>query len=68
VNSGRRRTPRRRGETLSHLEQILCLIGQYGYLILFFGIMLESTGVPRHGETILIAAGVMVQQGQLVLQ
>jgi undecaprenyl-diphosphatase len=47
------------------MDQILSLIGQYGYLIVFFGVMLESIGVPLPGETILIAAGVMVQRGHL---
>jgi membrane protein DedA with SNARE-associated domain len=49
------------------MEQILSLIGQYGYLTVFFGVMLESMGVPLPGETILIAAGVMVQRGHLDL-
>lgn len=47
------------------MDQILSLIGRYGYLIVFFGVMLESIGVPLPGETILIAAGVMVQRGHL---
>jgi undecaprenyl-diphosphatase len=47
------------------LEQILSLIGQYGYLIIFFGVMLESVGIPLPGETILIAAGFLVHQGTL---
>lgn len=49
------------------MEQIISLIGQYGYLIVFFGVMAESAGVPIPGETILIAAGVMVQLGHLDL-
>jgi len=52
---------------LQSLDQILSLIAQYGYLIVFFGVLLESGGVPLPGETILIAAGVMVQQGRLDL-
>ena len=52
---------------MSHLDQILSLIGQYGYLIVFLGVLLESAGVPLPGETILIAAGVMVQRGHLDL-
>jgi membrane protein DedA with SNARE-associated domain/membrane-associated phospholipid phosphatase len=52
---------------LQTVDQILSLIGQYGYLIVFLGVMLESTGVPLPGETILIAAGIMVQQGHLDL-
>ena len=39
------------------MEQLLSLIEQYGYLVVFFGVMLESTGVPLPGETILLAAG-----------
>ena len=46
-------------------DLILSLIGQYGYLIVFFGVLLESAGIPLPGETILIAAGFMVQQGYL---
>src|SRR5919206_2986401 len=49
------------------LEQILSLIAQYGYVIVFLGVMLESAGVPLPGETILIAAGFLVQQGHLDL-
>jgi membrane protein DedA with SNARE-associated domain len=52
---------------LQLLDQILSLIAQYGYLIVFFGVLLESGGVPLPGETILIAAGVMAQQGHLDL-
>nr|MBA2714303.1 bifunctional DedA family/phosphatase PAP2 family protein [Rubrobacteraceae bacterium] len=46
---------------------ILSLIEHYGYLIILFGVMLESTGVPLPGETILIAAGILVQRGGLDL-
>src|SRR5215216_2853564 len=49
------------------MEQILTLIEQYGYLLILFGVMLESTGVPLPGETILIAAGVLAQRGHLDL-
>jgi membrane protein DedA with SNARE-associated domain len=45
------------------MDQILSLIGQYGYLAIFFGVMLESVGIPLPGETILIAAGFLVHQG-----
>ncbi len=44
---------------------ILLLIEQYGYLVVFFGVMLESIGIPIPGETILIVAGLLVQQGTL---
>lgn len=47
------------------MEQILSLIEHYGYLVVFFGVMLESTGVPLPGETILLASGVLAQRGHL---
>lgn len=47
------------------MQQVLSLIEQYGYLIVFFGVMLESAGVPIPGETILLASGFLAQQGRL---
>src|ERR671921_745695 len=47
------------------MDSILHLISQYGYLIVFFGVMAESTGVPLPGETILISAGILAQRGSL---
>ncbi len=47
------------------MERILSLIEHYGYLVVFFGVMLESTGVPLPGETILLASGFLAQQGHL---
>jgi len=49
------------------MDRILSLIEHYGYLLILFGVMLESTGVPLPGETILIASGVLVQRGHLDL-
>src|SRR5215213_8659926 len=49
------------------MDRILSLIGHYGYLVILFGVMLESTGVPLPGETILLASGVLVQRGHLDL-
>jgi membrane protein DedA with SNARE-associated domain len=49
------------------MENILHLIEQYGYLLVFFGVMVESLGVPLPGETILIAAGILAQRGHLNL-
>jgi membrane protein DedA with SNARE-associated domain len=49
------------------LGDLLHLIGRYGYLVVFFGVMLESTGVPVPGETVLIAAGALVHKGVLDL-
>jgi membrane protein DedA with SNARE-associated domain len=47
------------------LGDLLDLIGRYGYLVVFFGVMLESAGVPLPGETVLLAAGVLVHRGVL---
>jgi membrane protein DedA with SNARE-associated domain len=44
---------------------LLHLIGRYGYLVVFFGVMLESAGVPLPGEAVLIAAGGLVHRGVL---
>src|SRR5918997_3440729 len=49
------------------MDRILSLISNYGYLVILFGVMLESTGVPLPGETILLAAGVLVERGHLDL-
>ena len=47
------------------MESVLHLIEQYGYLLIFFGVMAESMGVPLPGETILISAGIVAQRGHL---
>lgn len=39
------------------LDKLLFYFAQYGYLVVFFGVMLENAGVPVPGETILLAAG-----------
>jgi membrane protein DedA with SNARE-associated domain/membrane-associated phospholipid phosphatase len=49
------------------MDRILSLISHYGYLVILFGVMAESTGVPLPGETILLASGFLVQQGHLDL-
>src|SRR5918911_5245438 len=49
------------------MDHILTLISHYGYLVVLFGVMAESAGVPLPGETILLAAGVLVQRGHLDL-
>lgn len=50
---------------MSGLDALLDLIGRYGYLVVFFGVMLESAGIPLPGETILIASGALVHRGVL---
>jgi membrane protein DedA with SNARE-associated domain len=47
------------------LGDLLHLIGRYGYLVVFFGVMLEGAGVPLPGETVLITARVLVHRGVL---
>ncbi len=47
------------------MGDLLHLIGQYGYLAIFFGVALESAGVPLPGETVLIVAGALVHRGVL---
>jgi hypothetical protein len=49
------------------MDRVLSLIEHYGYLAIPFGVMLEGTGVPLPGETILLASGVLIQRGHLDL-
>jgi membrane protein DedA with SNARE-associated domain len=44
------------------LGHLLHLIGRYGYLMLFFGVMLESAGGPLPGEIALITSGALVHR------
>jgi undecaprenyl-diphosphatase len=45
------------------LSKLIDLFTTYGYMIVFFGVMLENAGVPLPGETILLAAGFFAAQG-----
>src|SRR5215831_2416762 len=38
-------------------------MAQWGYWIVFFGVMLENAGIPVPGETILLAAGFFASRG-----
>jgi membrane protein DedA with SNARE-associated domain len=49
------------------LSTILSYFTQYGYWVVFFGVMLENAGVPVPGETILLAAGFFAAQGHFHL-
>lgn len=51
--------------TMDTMQNILSLVGRYGYLVVFFGVMIESAGVPLPGETILVASGVLAHRGVL---
>lgn len=55
-------------DTLRKMDRILPLIDHFGYLVVFFGVMLESAGVPLPGETILLASGILAQQGHLDIE
>ena len=48
--------------------RILPLIEHNGYLIVFFGVMVGTMGIPFPSAAILLAAGVLVQQGHLDLR
>jgi membrane protein DedA with SNARE-associated domain len=50
---------------VSGLGGLLDLIGRYGYLAVFFGVMLESSGVPLPGETVLLLSGALAHRGVL---
>jgi membrane protein DedA with SNARE-associated domain/membrane-associated phospholipid phosphatase len=47
------------------IDFLLVLIEQYGYIIVFFAIMIESTGVPLPGETALLIAAAAAGTGHL---
>src|SRR6185295_9932036 len=49
------------------LSTLLSYFAQYGYWVVFFGVMLENAGVPVPGETILLAAGFFAAQGHFTL-
>lgn len=48
-----------------HLEQWQQAVQQYGYGVVFLGILVENMGVPLPGETITLTAGFLAGHGQL---
>jgi len=50
------------------MEKFYPLIEHYGYLIVFFGVMLGTAGIPFPSAALLLTAGVLVQQGHLDLR
>jgi membrane protein DedA with SNARE-associated domain len=50
------------------MDEFYPLIENYGYLVVFFGVMLGTMGVPFPSAAILLASGVLVQQGHLGLR
>jgi membrane protein DedA with SNARE-associated domain len=49
------------------LQSLLSYFEQYGYWVIFFGVMLENAGVPVPGETTLLAAGFFAALGHFNL-
>jgi hypothetical protein len=47
------------------LETIQEIARQYGYWAVFFGIALESLGIPLPGETITLVGGFLAGSGEL---
>ncbi len=47
------------------LRDAIELLGQYGYPIVFLGVLLENAGAPLPGETVLLVAGALAHQGAL---
>ncbi len=47
------------------LETIQDLAHEYGYWTVFFGILLENTGIPIPGETITVVGGFLAGSGDL---
>jgi membrane protein DedA with SNARE-associated domain len=50
------------------MDEFYELIANYGYLIVFFGVVLGTMGIPFPSAAILLAAGVLVQQDHLGLR
>ena len=50
------------------MDNFYPLIENYGYLIVFFGVVLGTMGIPFPSAAILLASGVLVQQDHLGLR
>jgi membrane protein DedA with SNARE-associated domain len=48
-------------------DWLLDLFARYGYAVVFVGLLLENTGLPVPGETILLAGAALAQFGRLSL-
>jgi membrane protein DedA with SNARE-associated domain len=53
------------GTLLSFVDEVHRFVVEYGYLAVFFGILLEDFGLPTPGETMLIAGSVLASRGAL---
>ncbi len=52
----------------SLFQTLTDFFAQYGYWVVFFGVMLENGGLPLPGETVLLFAGFLAYQGELRLE
>src|ERR671921_2509743 len=59
---------RRSPYTSYAMDNFYPLIENYGYLIVFFGVVLGTMGIPFPSAAILLASGVLVPQGHLGLE
>jgi undecaprenyl-diphosphatase len=50
------------------MDGFYSLIENYGYMVVFFGVVLGTMGIPFPSAAILLASGVLVQQGHLGLR
>jgi len=50
---------------LSFADEVHRFVADYGYLAVFFGLLLEDFGLPTPGETMLIAGSVLASRGTL---
>ena len=50
------------------MDEFYPLIENYGYLVVFFGVVLGTMGIPFPSAAVLLTAGVLVQQGHLGLR
>ena len=49
------------------MEETLQFITQYGYLVVFFAVLIEQTGIPLPSNFVLIAGGAVAGSGELEL-
>ena len=49
------------------VELLLSLFVQYGYWIVFFGILLDNAGLPLPGELLLLTFGALARTGHVDL-
>jgi membrane protein DedA with SNARE-associated domain len=49
-------------------DWLIELFARYGYFAVFFGVLLENTGIPVPGETMLLAGAALAHSGRLTLR